>query len=147
MHLSLNALIAGAIVLLDQISKHLLKNANRVLLPGLLRLSGTRNTGAAFSLFAGKPWLISLLTVSTALAVLVYIILARPRGLTGLGLALVLGGALGNLIDRLFLGYVIDFIELNFIRFPIFNIADIAVVSGSILTASSIIFTREEAHE
>ena len=147
MPLSLSAMIAGAVVLLDQVSKHFLKDANRVLFPGLIRLNGARNTGAAFSLFSGSAWLIPLLTVSMTLAVLVYIILARPKGLAGIGLALVLGGALGNLIDRLLLGYVIDFIELSFIRFPIFNIADIAVVSGSILTASSIIFTREEAHE
>ncbi len=147
MPLSLSALIAGAVVLLDQISKHFLKDANRVLFPGLIRLSGARNTGAAFSLFSGNAWLIPLLTVSMTLAVLVYIILARPKGLTGIGLALVLGGALGNLIDRLLLGYVIDFIELSFIRFPIFNIADIAVVSGCVLAAAAILFSREKTHD
>ena len=147
MPLSLSALIAGAVVLLDQVSKHFLKDANRVLFPGLIRLSGARNTGAAFSLFSGSAWLIPLLTVSMTLAVLVYIILARPKGLAGIGLALVLGGALGNLIDRLLLGYVIDFIELSFIRFPIFNIADIAVVSGCVLAAAAILFSRENIHE
>ena len=146
MPLALTALISGVIVILDQISKRFLKDANSVLIPGLLRLTGARNTGAAFSLFSDSVWILPLVTALLTLAVLAYIIKVRPKGLMGAALAMILGGAAGNLADRLSLGYVIDFIQLDFIRFPIFNLADIAVVSGCLCAALAIMLTKEEPH-
>lgn len=146
MPLFLTTLIAGMITLLDQVSKQLLKEADSTLIPGLISLSGARNTGAAFSLLSGQTWLLPLLSGVLTAGILAYIIKARPRGLPGMGLALMLGGAIGNLIDRVLLGYVIDFIRLDFISFPIFNLADIAVVVGSLCLATAILLTKEEPH-
>lgn len=146
MPLYFTALIAGLTALLDQISKHFLKDASSVLLPGLIHLRGVRNTGAAFSLFSQLPWLIPLLSAALTAGLVWYMLRKRPKGLMGVGLALLLGGAAGNLIDRLRLGYVVDFIELSFIPFPIFNLADVAVVAGCGLLTLSILFSREAAH-
>ena len=144
MPLALTALISAGIVMLDRLSKFFLMDADSVLIPGLIRLTGTRNTGAAFSLFSDSAWVLPLVTALLTLAVLIYIIKTRPKGLRGAALAVLLGGAAGNLIDRLSLGYVIDFIELSFIRFPIFNFADIAIVSGCLLAGLAIMLAKEE---
>ena len=144
MPLALTALISAGIVLLDRLSKFFLMDADSVLIPGLIRLTGTRNTGAAFSLFSDSAWVLPLVTALLTLAVLIYIFKSRPKGLMGAALAVLLGGAAGNLIDRLSLGYVIDFIELSFIRFPIFNLADIAIVSGCLLAGLAIMLAKEE---
>ncbi len=144
MPLALTALISAGIVMLDRLSKYFLMDADSVLIPGLIRLTGTRNTGAAFSLFSDSAWVLPLVTALLTLAVLIYIIKTRPKGLMGAALAVLLGGAAGNLIDRLTLGYVIDFIELSFIRFPIFNLADIAIVSGCLLAGLAIMLAKEE---
>ena len=146
MPLALTALITAGIVMLDRLSKFFLMDADSVLIPGLIRLTGTRNTGAAFSLFSDSAWVLPLVTALLTLAVAIYIIKTRPKGLMGAALAVLLGGAAGNLIDRLSLGYVIDFIELSFIRFPIFNLADIAVVSGCLLAGLAIMLAKEEPH-
>ena len=144
MPLALTALISAGIVLLDRLSKYFLMDADSVLIPGLIRLTGTRNTGAAFSLFSDSVWVLPMVTAVLTLAVAIYIIKTRPKGLMGAALAVLLGGAAGNLIDRLSLGYVIDFIELSFIRFPIFNLADIAIVSGCLLAGLAILLSKEE---
>ena len=144
MPLALIALISAGIVLLDRLSKFFLMDADSVLIPGLIRLTGTRNTGAAFSLFSDSAWVLPLVTALLTLAVLIYIIKTRPKGLMGAALAVLLGGAAGNLIDRLSLGYVIDFVELSFIRFPIFNLADMAIVSGCLLSGLDIMRSKEE---
>ena len=124
---------ALVVLVLDQLSKQWLGQANRVLIPGVLKLTGVRNTGAAFGLFGGGQWGLAAVTAVLTLLVLLYIWRARPRGLFGLGLALIVGGALGNLVDRLLLGYVIDFIELLFVRFAIFNVADSFIVVSIIV--------------
>ena len=138
---------ALVVLVLDQLSKQWLRQADRVLIPGVLKLTGVRNTGAAFGLLGGGQWGLAAVTAVLTLLVLLYIWRARPRGLFGLGLALIVGGALGNLVDRLLLGYVIDFIELLFVRFAIFNVADIAVTCGCILCIVGVLTEREAQHE
>lgn len=124
---------ASLVVLFDQLSKawavaHLPLFGTTPLLPGLLELHLTRNTGAAFSLFTGHPELLGLVSLLVAMGVSVWIqrqasmVLAR-----WLGLGLVLGGAIGNGLDRWRLGYVIDFLALVPISFPVFNLADVAI--------------------
>jgi signal peptidase II len=102
----------------------------RPLIPGLLDLHFTTNTGAAFSLLSGSTRLLGLISVLVALVVVVWILrqARRPMPLSrSLGLGLVLGGALGNGIDRWRLGEVVDFLALVPVSFPIFNIADVAI--------------------
>lgn len=124
---------AALVVLVDQLSKawavaHLPRLGSTPLWPGLLDLHLTRNTGAAFSLFTGHPELLGLVSLLVALGVIVWI--QRQGALVPvrwLGVGLVLGGAIGNGLDRWRLGYVVDFLALVPISFPVFNVADVAI--------------------
>ena len=126
-------LLAALTLLLDQVSKawaldHLASGSIRPLLPGLLQLQRISNSGAAFSLFTGAPIQLGLVSALVSLGLLVWILWRPPVGLwSGLALGLLLGGALGNGIDRWRYGAVVDFLELVPIHFPIFNLADVAI--------------------
>lgn len=134
-------IIAAAVVLLDQLSKHfltlLLKGGSQPLIPGVIRLVYVENTGAAFSLFSDMRW--ALVAVSfVAIAAILVALFRYPRQLgkaACLSLALVLGGAVGNLVDRILFGYVADFFEFEFVRFAVFNVADIFITVGGIAFA------------
>ena len=125
--------IAGAVVLADQLSKawalnHLSGAGVQPLLPGLLELQLVFNTGAAFSMLTGSTMLLGLVSAAVAIALVVWIQTAGPlRRLQWLGLGLLLGGAIGNGLDRWRLGQVVDFLALVPIRFPVFNLADVAI--------------------
>ncbi|MBI2691911.1 MAG: signal peptidase II [Solirubrobacterales bacterium] len=128
-------LTAAAVVAFEQWTKwlafsQLTPGESESVFPGV-SLGQTRNEGIAFGFFAGQPWLVFSL-MAVALAVLIWFYL-RHRGRPGLWLAtgLLLGGAIGNAIDRISAGYVRDFIELP--RFPSFNLADVAITFGVIL--------------
>jgi signal peptidase II len=128
-------LTAAVVIAIDQWAKWLafrqLTPADSVsVVPGV-HLGQTRNDGIAFGVFAGRPWIVFTL-MGIALAVLVWFYL-RHRNRAGLWLAtgLLLGGAIGNAIDRISLGYVRDFIELP--HFPSFNVADMAITFGVIV--------------
>jgi signal peptidase II len=132
------------VVLLDQLSKylavkHLVLNAPLAVFPGF-NLTLVYNTGAAFSLLrdAGgwQRWLFVALAVAIAVFILIWLWrLPVRRNWLGCALALVLGGALGNLWDRVSLGYVIDFIDLYYAHWhwPAFNLADSAITAGAIM--------------
>ena len=125
--------IAGVVVLADQLSKawalnHLSGAGVQPLLPGLLELQLVFNTGAAFSMLTGNTMLLGLVSAAVAIALVVWIQTAGPlRRLQWLGLGLLLGGAIGNGLDRWRLGQVVDFLALVPIRFPVFNLADVAI--------------------
>lgn len=130
---SLSWLLAAALLLLDQGSKlwalqRLAPGAIQPLLPGLLQLQRVSNTGAAFSMFSGSTQALAVVSLLVALG-LVLVLLLRPPSLLSSALALgfLLGGTAGNGIDRWRLGAVVDFLEFVPIRFPIFNIADVAI--------------------
>jgi len=121
-------------------------------LPHLMDLTYTQNTGAAFSSFSGLTWLLTL--VSLAASVVLAAAQARrffPGRLGRLSLALLLAGAVGNLIDRAFLGFVTDMFQTTFINFAVFNVADICVVVGGILMVVYALFfwdrDREADHD
>ncbi len=126
-------MLALAVVVLDQLSKHwalhhLPPGRGQPFLPGLLNLELVRNTGAAFSLFTGLPRLLGLVSVLVSVAVLVWILRRPLRGpWESLALGFLLGGALGNGLDRWRLGAVVDFLALVPIQFPVFNLADVAI--------------------
>lgn len=125
--------IGIGVVLLDQWTKawavqHLPSPAVRPLLPGLLDLQLTYNTGAAFSLFTGSTRALALVSLIVAAAVVIWLQRQRQLGLwRAWAVGLLLGGALGNGIDRWRLGAVVDFLALVPIRFPVFNLADVAI--------------------
>jgi signal peptidase II len=125
--------ISASVVLVDQISKawamqNLQDATVRPLLPGLIDLQLTFNTGAAFSLFTGSTRPLALVSLIVAAAVVVWLQRQRQLGLwRAWGVGMLLGGALGNGIDRWRLGAVVDFLALVPIRFPVFNLADVAI--------------------
>lgn len=126
-------LIAVLVVLIDQLSKawitDLLSDGRSLrAVPGLLDLRLVHNTGAAFSLLRGATPVLALLSLVVAIAILIW--LWRQQRLPiwqGLAVGLLLGGSLGNGLDRWRLGYVVDFLALVPIDFPIFNPADVAI--------------------
>lgn len=135
------ALFALAVAAGDQVVKHLVV-ANIPLagevpfLPGLLRLTYVRNTGAAFSSFEGQQWLFALIfLIFTGLVVWEFF--KKPLGFTPLErwcIAAIYGGGLGNMIDRVRLGYVVDMFHFEFWpSYPVFNVADICIVCGAVL--------------
>jgi len=110
---------------------------------GFFRLTYVRNTGAAFGLFQGQSLPLTIITLVGVAALLLYVFFFHHRfpfldnRLGKLALGLVLGGTVGNLIDRVYLGHVTDFIDFNF--WPAFNIADSAIVVGIIILAYSLL--------
>lgn len=142
--------IAAGVIVLDQVTKWWVQqamalNAYRPLLPGVLKLTHVHNTGSAFSLFRGAGVWLVFVSIVSLVAILRYWSSLQRRGaavspVLVLGLALPFGGAAGNLIDRLRLGYVVDFLELP--RWPVFNVADSAITVGAILLVLH--FMRQE---
>ncbi len=121
------------IILLDQISKFLAINIidyqhSTDFIPNLLNFTLVKNKGAAFSLFSNSTTLLTITSVFASILIITYILRSPPKSLwNSIGLSFLLGGTLGNGIDRLFKGYVVDFLELIPINFPIFNLADISI--------------------
>jgi len=143
--LRLLGFITLPILALDQLSKlyiasHFALHEDIVLIPNYLDITYTLNPGAAFSLFAAMPvWFRSsflLVLAAGAIVVLLVLLLKDPRlSLTSAALALILAGAIGNLIDRLWRGPVLDFILMHYYAYiwPVFNVADSAITIGVVL--------------
>ena len=131
------ALAAVFCVAADQAVKFLVVNTmspgeSEPLLPPLLQLTRVHNYGAAWSSFSGARWLLIALTAAgmCAIAWLLVKIVRHPLGQWSL--AIILGGGIGNLIDRVRLGYVVDMLDTMFMDFPVFNVADVFVVCGTV---------------
>lgn len=135
------ALVAAAA---DRITKVLAVHASATgtmaLVPGVLNANYVRNTGMAFSMFSGQSLALSLLTLALIVVLVVWLCVQpdAPR-LFRTGLWMIVGGGIGNLYDRLAYGYVIDFLDLAFIRFAVFNIADVCICLGAGLAILSLI--------
>jgi len=115
------------------------KPAGEVLIPGVLGLRYAENRGIAFSLFSGSPVLPAVLAGGVLLLAAMLLRERKMGALPETGLMMMLGGALGNLADRIFLGYVPDWIELLFVRFAIFNAADMCLTVGCALVIWSLL--------
>lgn len=141
--MSLAVIIAGLVIVLDQLTKYavvqLLPYLNsRPVIPGVFYLTHVRNVGAAFGIFAEQRVLFMVAVVLITVAFFFFRSELRRLGRLALvASGLVLGGALGNAIDRVRLGYVIDFFDFRV--WPVFNIADSAIVVGSLLLAFCVI--------
>ena len=131
-------LAIAACVAADQAVKlyvvsHLALYEHAPLLPGIVELFYIRNTGGGFSILTGYTWLLTVLTVALMAGVawlMVKRVFNHPIAMWSM--TAVLGGGLGNLIDRVRLGYVVDMFNFQFISYPVFNVADILVVCGTI---------------
>ncbi len=113
-----------------------------VLIPGLIDLRPVENRGMAFSMLSGQSLALTLLTAALIAALAGWLI-ARPEAprLLRAGLWLIVGGGLGNLYDRLTRGGVADFIELTFVRFAVFNVADVCICAGAALAIAGTLMT------
>ncbi len=137
---------AAGLVMLDQVAKALVRSNIDLgsavpLIPHIIQLTYVQNTGAAFSLFTGKADLLALVSLAVSLLLVVALVrrwLSHPLGTVSL--TLILAGAVGNLIDRVALGYVTDMFETIFIDFAVFNVADICVVVGGIVLVIYVCF-------
>ena len=135
--------VAGTVLALDLWTKRwatqaLAGSAPVSVIGELVRLNYTRNSGVAFGLGAGMPFPYYLFSIAAALAILYLFLRQRvPNPARQLALALILGGALGNLVDRITTGEVVDFIEIGWRQWhwPVFNVADSAVSIGVVLFA------------
>ena len=133
-------LFVALIVAADQITKFLtVANIslyeNIPFIPGLLDLTYVQNTGAAFSSFEGQQWLFALIFAGFT-GLIIYEYLKNTMGFTTFEkwcIAAIYGGGLGNMIDRIRMGYVVDMIETTFMEFPVFNVADCFITCGCIL--------------
>ena len=145
------ALFVGGIVAADQITKYLtVANiplyADVPFIPKLLQLTYVQNTGAAFSSFEGQQWLFAVIFLFFT-GYLIWEFSGKRLPFTGVErwlLVAIYAGGLGNMIDRLRLGYVIDMIEVEFIRFPVFNVADCFITGGCILLLLHLILFNKE---
>lgn len=144
------ALFAAALAAIDQFTKSraaltIAPGAKVPLLNGVVHLTYVENAGAAFSMLQGQRWFFLLITaVFFALVVLAI----KKRWFTGRlslwALAAICGGAVGNLIDRIANGYVVDMIEVEFLKFPVFNFADCCITVGAIVLIAAVLFEKEK---
>ena len=146
----LATIVIVLLVILDQLVKYLVKTniplgGTVPFLPGILGLTHIHNTGAAFSMLSGARWFFVLLTVAFVIFGMWALLTGRLRHPLGKwSWVLVLAGAIGNLIDRCLYGYVVDMFEVQFMRFAIFNVADIFVVVGGILFCIYYLFLHDK---
>lgn len=142
----LNVIFIAVIVGLDQWTKyltveHIKPIGTLPIIPDVFHLTYVENRGAAFSILQGKRLFFVLLTLAVVAVILVLLYRkAKGEPLLRVSLIMIAGGAIGNLIDRLVLGYVVDMVDLRIINYAIFNVADCFVVVGTILLAVYILF-------
>jgi signal peptidase II len=152
--------IALSVIVLDRLAKIAVERRIPLhdgiqIIPGFFRLTHLENRGAAFGLFADSPseWKVAILVLFSVIALVVVSALlwknSHSLSTTGVGLALILGGAIGNLWDRLAAGHVTDFLlfYVGTYQWPAFNVADSAIVVGAGLLVYEIVFTKAPAHE
>ena len=141
----------GVAVLADQVSKYLTVaniplHGDVAAIDGLFHFTYVRNTGAAWSMMSGMRWLfVFLFVVLTALVLFEYF--KKPLPFSKFErwcIAAVYAGGMGNIIDRIRLGYVVDMIEVDFISFPVFNVADCFITCGTFALIISLFFFNKE---
>ena len=138
-------IIAFLIVLADQASKYLITlqysmGGQLDLIPGVLRITYATNSGGAFSMFADHTLILAIVSAVVCVIIIVLMIALKKAALAKLALGFILGGAIGNLIDRFVMGYVVDMFEPLFVNFAVFNVADIFITIGAVLFVIAVIF-------
>ena len=144
------------LIVIDQITKLMVVSKLEVynsieVIPNFFYIYRTHNTGSAFSMFADKAWGIYMLTaisiiMSIVIGFIIYRLSSLKRNFVNIGLVALLGGAIGNMIDRIRLQYVVDFLRFDFgsYTFPVFNFADMCAVVGTFMIIGYFIFRSKD---
>lgn len=153
MYVIMSILAVLTMVAVDQLVKYwaitmLAPMGSILLVPGILRLTYVENRGAAFSILENQIWLFVVLALVILCGIVYVLRMGRIQTITGkLALLIIAAGAIGNTIDRVIHHYVVDMIEVTFIHFPVFNIADIYVCVGVAMFAIYYLFIHKDAEE
>ena len=142
--------IAAAVFIVDRVTKILaprIPEDGQALIPGVLGLRYAENRGIAFSLLSGMPWVLGLVSLAIIAAVFFFLRGKKLRAMTLAGLMMMLGGAAGNMLDRFIHGFVPDMIEVLFMQFAVFNVADMFLCIGCGLVILQLLFGREMTGE
>ena len=147
------AALGSVLILADQIVKFLVcRNLSQsdsvVIIPHILNFIYVKNTGAAFSMFSDKTLVLGIISIIFCILVLLFWYFKKPsHPLLKFALTLLFAGALGNAIDRILRGFVVDFIETSFIKFPVFNVADICITMGTVFFMVYLLFFDKDGHK
>ena len=126
-------IVISILCFLDQYSKvYISLNINKLINKDLLILTieYIRNYGAAFNILSGSRLFLSLISIISTIILMYLIFIREDKRINKYGLSFIVAGSIGNGVDRIFYGYVIDFIKIKFVDFPVFNIADVAINIG-----------------
>ena len=144
MHIKFWYILTILVLVADQVSKFYLDGVSADFIPGVVGIESVYNYGASWSIMSGAGWLFIILGVLCSVGMILFDIFYKkdfaPNAWYKIGFSLLLGGILGNLIDRIAFGYVRDFLNLEFMNFPVFNIADMALTVGCICIIIYILF-------
>jgi signal peptidase II len=145
--------IAIGVVLTDQITKiylgHYLQHLTDSTLPvwkNVFHLTYVENKGAAFGIFQNSRWIFILFTIVIIIGIVIYTFknYEKMNNILRVSLALIVGGAIGNLINRILTGYVVDLFDFKIIQFPVFNVADSCVCIGTLGVIIYLFFSKEK---
>jgi len=140
--------IVFSTIIFDFISKAITDGKTKTIIDGFISIFSTHNTGAAWSMLSSHTWLLIVLSVVFLAIILTANYFFKSKNyFYAIAMGLVLGGAFCNLYDRLVYGYVRDFISLDFISFPIFNLADCAITIGAIMLVVFFIVLMAKEHK
>lgn len=139
--------VIGSVIVFDQLIKYVVVNSmflgqSIAIVPNVLHLTYILNAGAAFGILANQRiFFIAIAAVLIGIIVFFYPKILKLNRSFQLGIALLFGGAIGNMIDRIFIGKVVDYVDLRV--WPIFNLADMAIVGGCIIIVYQMLFAKE----
>ena len=143
--------VTAVLVGLDQLTKwlaivYLKGKPDITCIPGVIDFHYVPNDGAAWSILSGERWFLVALTSLIIVALFAFVLMGKFRRykMFNISATLIIAGGIGNLIDRMVQGYVVDFIKTTFMEFPVFNVADCFIVVGSILLLVFFLFFYEE---
>jgi signal peptidase II len=144
------ALVAAVVAIIDQLFKMWIVQSielggQMALIPKVIHLTYVKNTGAAFSLMDDMPTLLLIITGICIIGIIIFISMAKLNTFGKITAGLILGGAIGNVIDRILFGYVVDMFEVEFMEYAVFNIADCCIVIGGILFCVYYIFFNKKS--
>jgi signal peptidase II len=146
--------VVAAVFVVDFVTKRwVLANQSKLMegidiIDGIIRFTYVRNPGAAFGMLPNARWVLTIVSILAVVGLSYLVSRKSTHGLKRIASTMILAGAAGNLIDRLFYdGLVVDFVEFTFFEFPVFNVADMGVSVGAVVLVLSLLFERDEEAE